>query len=497
MRCLKLKSISRGVKTAALALAAASLLLTGTFAWQRTISRRNEFTGNGGGSLIVEKELKSADPADSDREFSFTLTLTGDNVPSGLSYTLDGDGERFAFTSGDIFRLKAGRRAIFSRLPAGTGYTVTELEEAAPDYEELEYAPEEFADAFEEFDPIPEESEDVFEKLAPIPEESGDAPDELPDYSENPESAELPEQPELEENAPSAEIRSYTALVREYKGFITGSEYLTLLFTNVFDERGETGALKLAKSVTGSGAGAGPASDAFEFAVTFHGGAPEHYTREDGLAEGFTNGGPVLLRDGESALFTDIAPGTKYSVNEKDYSADGYITSVTDAEGTIAGGETVSLLVENRRDAPAPPEASDPPVPPPTYTPPPAPTPPSEPPVQESPAPKPSVTPTPEATPTPSPTPAEPEVTPPPAPSAPSPPPPSTPGGAVVPNPDGEWTWDEDEGVWIFEPYPPLSNTPPKTSDGNLTGVWLTVYIASAILLRLSLFRRARGAQNI
>jgi hypothetical protein len=130
----------------------------------------------------------------------------------------------------------------------------------------------------------------------------------------------------------------YTSTVSKYDGNVTNGERI-LPFVNVYDENpdGKLGTISISKNVTGTDANAG---DEFTFTITFTGeGAPEPIT--------FT------LADGETWTSAEIPHGTAYTVTES--AATGYIATLTDASGIIAGNHEAQVSFDNRK-IPGPPE---------------------------------------------------------------------------------------------------------------------------------------------
>ncbi len=62
----------------------------------------------------------------------------------------------------------------------------------------------------------------------------------------------------------------------------------------------------------------------------------------------------VELAGGESSTAAGLPAGTGYRVSEQDYSADGYTSTIEQAEGTVSDGGSVEITVTNRRDATGP-----------------------------------------------------------------------------------------------------------------------------------------------
>ena len=59
--------------------------------------------------------------------------------------------------------------------------------------------------------------------------------------------------------------------------------------------------------------------------------------------------------------------------------------------------------------------------------------------------------------------------------------------------PLGRWEWDNDEGMWVFDEFPPLGNLP--QTGGDVYGFWLVLIGVSPLGLRLALqtMKRRRG----
>ena len=98
-----------------------SLLAGGLFLYNFTNVQR--------GGLSVEKYVTGAGNAD--KEFSFTVTLSGESTAGIPAADIDGTYGGMTFTDGAaVFTLKHGQSMTAENLPAGLTYTVTEAEEA-------------------------------------------------------------------------------------------------------------------------------------------------------------------------------------------------------------------------------------------------------------------------------------------------------------------------------------------------------------------------------
>lgn len=88
------------------------------------------------GTLVVEKNLVGVDD---DREFSFTVTLTGDDgepLSGEVSYSVDSGADQTATLTDGSFTvgLKGGQRLTLDSLPQGVGYLVSEQDYSSEGY---------------------------------------------------------------------------------------------------------------------------------------------------------------------------------------------------------------------------------------------------------------------------------------------------------------------------------------------------------------------------
>jgi hypothetical protein len=74
-----------------------------------------------------------------------------------------------------------------------------------------------------------------------------------------------------------------------------------------------------------------------------------------------------------------------------------------------------------------------------------------------------------------------------------TPPQPNTPGGALIPDGDGylelddgiplgRWEWNDDEGMWMFDEFPPLSSMP-QTGDHSNPNFYLIPMVLSMLCI--------------
>ena len=105
------------------------------------------------------------------------------------------------------------------------------------------------------------------------------------------------------------------------------------------------GNLSVSKTVSGSGA---DHAKAFEFTVTL--GDASISGRYGDIT--FANGvAAFTLIGGQTKTAADLPAGTKYTVTEADYSAEGYVTSVSGDTGTVTGGKTSAVQFTNTKSS--------------------------------------------------------------------------------------------------------------------------------------------------
>jgi LPXTG-motif cell wall-anchored protein len=129
---------------------------------------------------------------------------------------------------------------------------------------------------------------------------------------------------------------------------VTGKATLYMKNTGMIELETTIGDLTIKKNVVAyDGTNKGPLADdeddeGFEFTVSvgnFEGTGYIYDSEGDKVGTfGITNGSATLtLKDGEYAVISGISVGTEYTVTEKDYSDDGYVTTVSgNASGTVA-----------------------------------------------------------------------------------------------------------------------------------------------------------------
>jgi len=128
-------------------------------------------------------------------------------------------------------------------------------------------------------------------------------------------------------------------------GEIQGGVTAKLLFRNVSPEP-ETGTLTLTKTV----AGAGDPDKEFVFTVVFFDTVSHSYTIYDaaGTVQGtgaIAGSGDLALRHGWQVVFPGLPEGVTYVITERSYAAEGCILTMTGGTGTITGGDLAAEAV--------------------------------------------------------------------------------------------------------------------------------------------------------
>ncbi len=127
---------------------------------------------------------------------------------------------------------------------------------------------------------------------------------------------------------------SYVTVSEDENGTIIADETVSAAFTNTRN----VGSLTITKNVAGNG---GDYEKEFEFTVEFTPpeGMPDSYPFSgEGVFLGVTiaSGDTIFLAHGQSITIEDLPEGTVYTVTEKDYTGDAYVSSGLIASGVIA-----------------------------------------------------------------------------------------------------------------------------------------------------------------
>ena len=312
------------------------------------------------GALSVQKLVENADnspltEAQQQREFVFTVTFSDGGT---YTYTIDGS-EPQEITSGGTLMLKHGQSAIFEQIPVGVLYTV--IEQPVPGYTVAgtrhtgtitkegctalftnTYAPSQTGNLTVTKEVLGDgaDLQKEFTFTAVINGRSEPfvlKPGESKTFSALPVGIEYT----ITEGDYTAE--GYIAAVKTYTGTITGEEELLLPFVNVYQAEAEPGSLTVQKEVVGDN----PDPDKeFSFAITFSDGGTYEYTVDGGEPQELVSGGVLVLKSGQTAVFTNLPDGIPYTVKEID--AAGYLPAIMEAAGTIASGEAAVVKFQNR-----------------------------------------------------------------------------------------------------------------------------------------------------
>ena len=352
------------------------------------------------GSLIVSKTV-SGNWGDTDADFTFTVTLTGETDAGAASETVTGtfatrrtdaggsvtDGT-IAFNGGvsSRFTLKDGESLTILGLPAGIGYTVTEAEADQNGYTTT-------GTGWTGTIPAGGTAEAAFENYRSLEGGGGDRTEitgkkvwidggESDPVRPGQITLRLYRQvsggPLEEVNAEPTWVKSgdtwiytfrnlpeadrdgnrYTYSIREVvpEGYESSQNGNTIINRKVEED---PGSFEVSKIVTGLG---GDPTARFTFTVTLSEPLTGIYggmTFVDGVAA-FT------LSGGESILAENLPDGVTYTVTEAEANQDGYTTTVTGGTGTISAGQTASAVFTNdrpRTEEPEPPTPDNPDVP--------------------------------------------------------------------------------------------------------------------------------------
>ena len=346
------------------------------------------------GSLIVNKTV-SGNWGDTDADFTFTVTLTGETDAGQTAETVTGtfttrrtdaggnatDGI-ITFNGGvsGRFTLKDGESLTILGLPAGIGYTVTEAEADQNGYTTT-------GTGWTGTIPAGGTAEAAFENYRSLEGGGGDRTDitgkkvwidggETDPVRPGQITLRLYRQvsggPLEEVNAQPTWVKSgdtwiytfrnlpeadrdgnrYTYSIREVvpEGYESSQNGNTIINRKVEED---PGSFEVSKIVTGLG---GDPTARFTFTVTLSEPLTGIYggmTFVDGVAA-FT------LSGGESILAENLPDGVTYTVTEAEANQDGYTTTVTGGTGTISAGQTASAVFTNDRPRTEQPEPSTP-----------------------------------------------------------------------------------------------------------------------------------------
>lgn len=99
-----------------------TILKSGETDKQATVDFTNKYTK--ATSLTVKKEVENPDYVNKNQDYSFTITFMQDK--NGYNPTFQIDGKDYTYGQPYTFTLKDGAENVFSNIPAGTTYTLSE-----------------------------------------------------------------------------------------------------------------------------------------------------------------------------------------------------------------------------------------------------------------------------------------------------------------------------------------------------------------------------------
>lgn len=321
-----------------------------------------------GGSLLIHKLVENADgspltAAQKELEFTFLVTFSDGGT---YEYRIGGGAPQTITGTGTIV-LKHDETAVFSEIPVGVLYNVTE--QPVTEYITTSTGHQgniteagcvaEFVNTY-----TPDEPEKLG-KLTVKKQLSGAAGadrDKLFHFTvtldgveqnfdlkhgESKTFEDLPigTQYTVTEDDYSAE--QYISGMKTYTGQITGEEEQLVMFANYYDpdpDPDRFGSLEVTKKVIGD---LTDPEKEFTFSFVFSDGGTYEYSVDGGAAETLASGGTVSIKAGQTILFQDIAAGVGYTVTEQE--AAGFLADIRKVEGSIAGDEKIAVTFTNRQ----------------------------------------------------------------------------------------------------------------------------------------------------
>lgn len=307
------------------------------------------------GDLIIEKEIVGPNP-DPEKEFTFEIQFSDNGT---YSCSID-DGEPFSVASGGTITLKNGQKAVFTDIPEGVKYTVRELDSAGylPLFSQLNGTIIANTTSFAHF---------INNTEAPLPvgrlivtkEVLGDGADLNKEFEftaiingetytftlKNGESKifeDLPIGTQFIVTEKDYTADGYLAHVQEYVGTVNGLN-VVLPFVNVYQKIETAGSLKVEKELIGEDTD--PQKE-FTFEVEFSDGGTYLCSIDGGEPFSVESGGTFVLKNGQSAVFTNLPDGIQYIVREIDPA--GCVPDFSMTSGTIIPGNLSIAHFVNR-----------------------------------------------------------------------------------------------------------------------------------------------------
>lgn len=334
------------------------------------------------GNLIISKTVTGND-GDPAQRFDFTVTLSS---PGAYNYTGSGGAANGTIASGDTISLAGGQSITIAGLPAGTAYSVAEA-----DYSAIGYATTKTGDAgaivtddFQSADFV-NARDDWFGSLKISKTVTGNAGVKTKKFNftvtlsapgvynyigaggmadgtiQSGDSISLADGQSITIEG-LARGTTYTVTEASYAadGYVTtktgdtgaiigGGEQIAAFVNakNVWYPPSQ-GNLTINKTVTGN---AGDLGKKFSFKVVLDGASGTYAYSGSGGTGTIQSGGTISLAHGQSITIAGLPAGTRYTVSEEDYAADGYATTSTGASGTIQASATQSADFVNTKDA--------------------------------------------------------------------------------------------------------------------------------------------------
>ncbi|WP_313184006.1 DUF7601 domain-containing protein [Lacrimispora sp.] len=335
------------------------------------------------GNLSIRK-LVDGNAGDINKDFDFTIRLTGQNIDGTYNYIGSGNKEngQLTITGGlGTVQLKHNESITITGLPKDTIYTVTEKDYSASGYSSAstgssgkietdkvqtaaflntkylpgsliikktvagnsnETGPFEFTVTFTKPDGTPDDSSYDYtitgDALAKHIRSGGTI-----SISDGQSAiiTGLPKDTDYSVIEKDYSANGYSTASTGSSGTIKTDEEHVAAFINT---KILPGSLTISKTVAGSGA---DTKKKFDFTVTFNASGTYFYTGK-GVSDGtIKSGDKISLADGESISITGLPDGTKYQVTEANYSSERYAATQTGDTGTIRTLETSTAAFTN------------------------------------------------------------------------------------------------------------------------------------------------------